>query len=98
MGQICEAFNSLTQEFRLNLMPSWVVACGVDELSLFYFTRTFRQIGEKREFAIEPSDQTCRFCYDLLVETTIRVEQKFAGKPKQLEAIFRRSGGRKGAP
>ena len=71
---------ALLQEFKLNLRPSWVVACGADELSLFYFTRTFRQIDKKREFAIEPSDETCRFCYDLLVETAIRVEQTFAGK------------------
>jgi hypothetical protein len=91
MDHICEAFNSLVHEFRLNLMPGWAVACGADELSLFYFTGNFRQIGEKKEFAIEPSDQTCRFCYDLLVETTIRVEQRFAGKPKQLEVIFSRS-------
>jgi hypothetical protein len=90
MSQISEAFHNLSREFRLNLMPSWVVACGADELSLFYFTRNFAQIDKKREFAIEPSDETCRFCYDLLVETTIRVEQTFAGNVKWLEAIFAR--------
>jgi transposase len=90
MGRISEAFQHLSQEFRLNLMPSWVVACGADELSLFYFTRNFAQIDKKREFAIEPCDETCQFCYDLLVETTIRVEQTFAGNVKRLEAIFAR--------
>jgi hypothetical protein len=93
MDHIRKAFNSLIQEFSLNLMPSWAVACGADELSLFYFTISFRQIDAKREFTIEPSSQTCRFCYDLLVETTIRVEQRFSGKLEQLEVIFSKSRG-----
>jgi hypothetical protein len=54
MDHICEAFNSLVHEFRLNLMPSWAVACGVDELSLSISPRTSVKTVMRKSSLLNP--------------------------------------------
>jgi hypothetical protein len=89
MDSIFEAYTTLIQQYQLNVIPNWELSCGADQISLFHLRRFVGQMGDKKESPIRPSPGACKFWFDLLVETTVRVEQSLSGKLSSIDRIFR---------
>jgi hypothetical protein len=83
-----DAFRELRIAYKLNLMPHWTVMCGVDEIAGFYVTRHFEQERSSEKFPIKPTEKSCRFIYDWMLETAIRVEQTVAERWQKIEEII----------
>lgn len=87
MDALARAYHRLEAVYQLRLLPNWPVAVGVDGLAIFCFERSFAQQG-RYGFYKQPSEKSCRFFYDLLVDTIIKVEQMYNERWKPLRELM----------